>query len=155
MPEYMLTSNAQNANYASTQVAESPGVKNFERLQSFFADKFGHGQYREETPLIGVMWRVLKAAVDANRLPDLILDVVELKVIGPTLVVRDRNQETQRLSTLNQAGILSKEAWTQEEGYDYGAQQAQISRETPPQGGDEQGGGGEQGGLMGMLGGMQ
>lgn len=154
MPEYMLTSNAQNANYASTQVAESPGVKNFERLQSFFADKFGNGQYRDDSPQVGVMWRVLKAAVDANRLPELVLDVVELKVIGPTLVVRDRNQETQRLSSLNQAGILSKETWTQEEGYDYGSQQSQIAREAPPQG-DEGQGGGAMGGMMGMLGGMQ
>ncbi|HPP54773.1 MAG TPA: phage portal protein, partial [Thermoguttaceae bacterium] len=33
MPEFMLTSDASNANYASTMVAEGPAVKMFERLQ--------------------------------------------------------------------------------------------------------------------------
>jgi hypothetical protein len=33
MPEFMLTSDASNANYASTMVAEGPAVKMFQRLQ--------------------------------------------------------------------------------------------------------------------------
>ena len=33
MPEFMLTSDASNANYSSTMVAEGPAVKMFERLQ--------------------------------------------------------------------------------------------------------------------------
>ncbi len=33
MPEFMLTSDASNANYASTMVAEGPAVRMFERLQ--------------------------------------------------------------------------------------------------------------------------
>ena len=34
MPEFMFTSDASNANYASTLVAEGPAVKMFERLQA-------------------------------------------------------------------------------------------------------------------------
>ena len=33
MPEFMLTSDASNANYSSTMVAEGPAVKMFDRLQ--------------------------------------------------------------------------------------------------------------------------
>ena len=34
MPEFMLTSDASNANYASTMIAEGPAVRMFQRLQS-------------------------------------------------------------------------------------------------------------------------
>ena len=34
MPEFMFTSDASNANYSSTLVAEGPAVKMFERLQA-------------------------------------------------------------------------------------------------------------------------
>ena len=34
MPEFMFTSDASNANYASTMVAEGPAVRMFERLQA-------------------------------------------------------------------------------------------------------------------------
>ena len=34
MPEFMLTSDASNANYASTMVAEGPAMRMFARLQA-------------------------------------------------------------------------------------------------------------------------
>ena len=59
MPEFMLTSDASNANYSSTMVAEGPAMRMFARLQ---ADMINDD--------LEVMWRVVLAtAVAAGGLP--------------------------------------------------------------------------------------
>ncbi len=58
MPEFMLTSDASNANYSSTMVAEGPAVKMFDRLQ--------HDMIEDDLELL---WRVVGHAVEAGRLP--------------------------------------------------------------------------------------
>ena len=58
MPEFMLTSDASNANFASTMVAEGPALRMFARLQAELV-------YDD----VQVMRRVLAAAVAAGRLP--------------------------------------------------------------------------------------
>lgn len=129
MPEYMLGSNASNANYSSTMIAESPAVKNFERLQALFSDKFGHGCFRKDNTNVGVMWRVIQTAVRAGRLSEMALEAIDLSVEGPSLVVRERSQETNRLATLKREGVISLETWTQEEGYDFAREQRNKKRE--------------------------
>ncbi len=52
MPEFMFTSDASNANFASTMVAEGPAIRMFERLQASTIE-----QDR------AVMWRVVENAV--------------------------------------------------------------------------------------------
>ena len=84
MPEFMLTSDATNANYASTMVAEGPAVKMFQRLQ--------HEMIEDD---LEVMDRVIAAAVDAGRLPPEALAAVDIQAIPPTLAVRDRLREAQ------------------------------------------------------------
>ena len=84
MPEFMLTSDASNANYASTMVAEGPAVKMFQRLQ--------HEMIGED---LDVMWRVVTAAVDAGRLPPEALTAVDVQGVPPTLAARDRLREAQ------------------------------------------------------------
>ncbi len=58
MPEFMLTSDASNANYSSTMVAEGPAVKMFDRLQ--------HEMLADD---MEVLWRVMRHAVESGRLP--------------------------------------------------------------------------------------
>lgn len=128
MPEYMLTADASNANYASTLVAEAPAVKHFERLQDFYARKFGKGCYRPG-PHCGAMWRVLEVAVRMGKLPRQVLTDCELQVEGPSLTVRDRTQETNRYKVMNEAGLLSKRQWSSYEGVDYDKEQAAIQTE--------------------------
>jgi hypothetical protein len=84
MPEFMLTSDASNANYSSTLVAEGPAVKMFERLQ--------HDMIVDD---LEVMWRVLRGAVAAGRLDAAALDVIDIEVQPPKVAVRDRLQEAQ------------------------------------------------------------
>ena len=65
MPEFMFTSDASNANFASTMVAEGPAMKMFERLQASMIE-----QDR------AVMWRVVDNAIAAGRLPADVRDFV-------------------------------------------------------------------------------
>ena len=81
MPEFMFTSDASNANFASTMVAEGPAMKMFERLQASMIE-----QDR------AVMWRVVDNAVAAGRLPPDVHDSIEIQIIPPSLHVRDQLQ---------------------------------------------------------------
>lgn len=96
MPEFMLTSDASNANYASTMVAEGPAVKMFQRLQ--------HEMIEDD---LEVMRRAVAAAIAAGRLPRESLTVVELEAIPPALAVRDRLKEAQADQILVRNGAMS------------------------------------------------
>src|SRR5690606_19441641 len=84
MPEFMFTSDASNANYASTLVAEGPAVKMFERLQGTL-----------ECDDVAVMWRVVENAVAAGRLPREACECMVIHVEPPTLEVRDHLRSCQ------------------------------------------------------------
>lgn len=98
MPEFMLTSDASNANYASTLVAEGPAVKMFQRLQA---------EMIEEDRV--VLERALETAAEADLLPADILDHITIKTVPPSLVVRDRLKEAQADAILFRCGALSRE----------------------------------------------
>lgn len=126
MPEYMLSSDASNANYSSTMVAESPAVRNFERLQSWFKGKFGLGLYGPGRQ-VGVIGRVIRAAVEAGRLPPRVLRTVTVKVEAPSLTTRDPLQEAQVRDIETRAGVLSPQTWCELEGRDYAIESQRIA----------------------------
>ncbi|MGQ9576478.1 MAG: phage portal protein [Thermoguttaceae bacterium] len=107
MPEFMLTSDASNANYASTMVAEGPAVRMFQRLQ--------HEMIAED---LEVMWRVVAGAVEAGRLPRQALGAVEIQGIPPSLAVRDRLKEAQADRILLQSGAMSPQTMALRHGLD-------------------------------------
>ncbi|MEX0979265.1 MAG: phage portal protein, partial [Pirellulales bacterium] len=113
MPEFMLTSDASNANFASTMVAEGPAMRMFARLQ---ADLVSDD--------LQVMWRVLEGAVAAGRLPGEALTAIEIQASPPTLEVRDPLKEAQAFRIEYQCGILSPQTWSQRRGLDYDQEQA-------------------------------
>jgi capsid protein len=112
MPEFMFTSDASNANYSSTLVAEGPAVKMFERLQSTL--KHDDAQ---------VMWRVIDNAAAAGRLPSDVRRRVELQITLPSLHVRDQLREMQIEKIAFEKGILSAQTWSQRLGLDYDQEQ--------------------------------
>lgn len=116
MPEYMFTSDASNGNFASTQVAESPSVMGFMSWQYFWSQIYGEGVYVEEAEH-GILWRAMEYAVKSKKLDARVLTDVRLKFQGPQIIVRDRLQETQRLQTLEGAGVIDNDQWAAEEGY--------------------------------------
>ncbi|MBL9123582.1 MAG: phage portal protein, partial [Planctomycetaceae bacterium] len=115
MPEFMLSSDASNANYSSTLVAEGPAVKMFERLQA--------EQIADDLELI---WRAVERAIAAGRLDPQTRDAVEIQVEPPSLGVRNLLEETQVRAVEFQHGLLSLQTWSQRAGLDYDQEQANI-----------------------------
>ena len=115
MPEFMFTSDASNANYSSTLVAEGPAVKMFERLQA---------SLRNDDLL--VMWRVVENAAVAGRLPRDVRQRVEIQITLPSLHVRDQLREVQVEKIAFEKGILSPQTWSQRLGLDYDQEQKNL-----------------------------
>jgi len=117
MPEFMLTSDASNANYASTMVAEGPAVRMFERLQ--------HDMLEDDLEL---MWRVVRHAVEAGRLPAEVLGAIEIRGIAPSLAVRDRLRDAQADQILLRNGAMSVQTMAMRHGLDPEQEQQLIGR---------------------------
>ncbi|MEM9187450.1 MAG: phage portal protein [Planctomycetota bacterium] len=116
MPEFMLSSNASNANYASTLVAEGPAMRMFQRLQASLIE--------DDCEL---MWRVIANAQKAGRLPRETRRLIEIQISPPTLRVRDPHQEARVDKIAYEAGVLSKQTWSQRLGLDYDQEQRNRS----------------------------
>lgn len=129
-PEYMVGADASNANYASTQVAEAPGVKQLEREQASYARAFGDGTYSGPAQC-GALWRVLSLGVRWGGLPREILKRVKLQAEGPSLVARDKDKESARYKLLNEAGIMGKKTWSKMEGVDRAQEKEDLETEAP------------------------
>lgn len=138
MPEFMFSSDASNANYSSTMIAESPSVRNFESQQALFSGCFGDGAY-EHPRQCGLMWRVVRNAVEYGNLDPRALQVLDIQVEGPSLVVRDKGQESNRYKLLNEAKIMSKATWSKHEGLDREQEKIQLEEEEAEEGPPDEG----------------
>lgn len=113
MPEFMLTSDASNANYASTMVAEGPSVKSFERLQK-----------RQSCWDVELLWKAMEAggmgdAVEQKK-------KFEIRVGMPTIISRDDKAKAEENKIYFDDGILSPQEWASQIGIDYEKNQAEI-----------------------------
>ncbi len=116
MPEFMLSSDASNANYASTLVAEGPAVKMFSRLQrELIAD--------DQV----ILWQVLQNAVAHGVLQDAVLSTIDIQATAPTLTVRDERAEAEVHRIEMESGILSPQTWSERRGLSYEREQANIA----------------------------
>jgi capsid protein len=116
MPEFMFTSDASNANYASTMVAEGPAMKMFERLQAAMIE-----QDR------AVMWRVVENAIAAGQLPREACETCDIQINPPSLHVRDQLRQTQVDRIAFDSGVLSPQTWSQHLGLDYDQEQQNLA----------------------------
>jgi hypothetical protein len=119
MPEFMLTSDASNANYSSTLVAEGPAVKMFERLQ--------HDLIADD---LDVMWRVLRGAAAAGKLDAEALALIDIEVEPPKIAVRDRLQEAQVDEILVRNGAMSVARMAMRHGLDPEVERGLRARES-------------------------
>lgn len=117
MPEFMLSSDASNANYASTLVAEGPAMKMFDRLQNEMI-----------TEDLEVMQRVVAAAVDAGRLPAEAATAVDLRGIPPSVAIRDRLRDAQADRILVDCRAMSVATMAMRHGLDPEREQRLIAR---------------------------
>lgn len=115
MPEFMLTSDASNANYSSTLAAEGPAVKMFQRLQA--------EQIADDLELI---WRAVERAVAAGRLSPQAPQLVEIQASPPSLAIRDALNEARVRAIEFKHGLLSPQTWSQLSGLDYDQEQTNL-----------------------------
>ena len=119
MPEYMISSDASNANYASTLVSEGPFVRSIQRLQR---DAI---VFDEE-----IIGRVLLEAVSVGALTEEDVAAVNVDIEAPDLIVRDEKQKAEIAKILTESKLVSKKRASRAFGVeDYEAEQAQIESE--------------------------
>jgi len=119
MPEFMLSSDASNANYSSTLVAEGPAVKMFDRLQ---ADMIEHDRELLEAEL--------SLAARRGELPMDVLDLIHVEIEPPRVQTRDRLQEVQADQVLVTLKAMSRHTLASRHGLDYEVERDLLEGET-------------------------
>ena len=109
-PEWMVSSDASNTNYASSLTAESPFLRNCLRLQKFY-----------ERPFLRVIKSALECAIKAGKLPKGIMSHIDVEVKAPSVETRDKVGEASMNSMYVQMGAKSPQIVTQELGLDWDA----------------------------------
>ncbi len=118
LPEFMLTSDASNANFASTMIAEGPAVKFFQSQQQFFADEFTR------------IWNwVMEDAIENDLLPPNFFELIDVKWSFPPLINRDRPRERLADARLVDSGILSRSEVARRDGADPLTMQRELEEE--------------------------
>lgn len=120
-PEYVFTGDASNANFASTMVAESPGVREYESWQDFFGPI-----YRRI-----FRWVTVEGAEHQDDFPISVERAreMEIEVAFPPMIHRDELDQAKANQLRNQAGILSKEGWAKKSGIDWETEKQRIEQE--------------------------
>lgn len=116
MPEFMFTSDASNANYSSTLVAEGPAMRMFERLQATM-----------RLDDCAIMWRVVENAISSGRLTEAARHLIEIQITPPSLELRDQLRACQVERIAYEAGVLSPQTWSQRLGLDYDQEQKNFA----------------------------
>lgn len=117
-PEFMFTSDASNANYASTMVAEGPAVRMFQRRQKL----------QEEADLF-VLWKVLAAKSEAGAFAADLLERIEIQMEPPRVQVRDEKADAETAAVLFEKKILSRQTWSAKSLLDYEQEQQNIKED--------------------------
>lgn len=107
-PEWLVSADASNNNYASSMTAESPFLRHCKRLQKFY-----------ERPFIRVIKAAIQNAIDAGRLPLKILDHVDITATAPQLEVQDQAGAANANQIYVSMGIKSRQTVAQELGLDW------------------------------------
>lgn len=131
MPEYMISGDASNANYASALVAESPFVKAREADQQFYKRHF-----------LSLIWKVLRIHCESGRFEryglgpeqyDDLMDLIRVECECPTVASRDPKVAVDSDKVLVDGGIMSKQTWAARNNLDYEQEQKLGALEKPPE----------------------
>ena len=118
-PEYMFTGDASNSNMASTMVAESPAVREFEHWQDFFAPLFSR---------IGEI--VIENGVESiDGLSESDLDQLTVIAKIPAMIARNRKEEAETFEIEYRNGVRSGQSWQEEVGLDPAEEKERIQQE--------------------------
>jgi len=124
MPEFMISGDASNANYASILISGSPFVREVKTTQSFYRTRF-----------LRTIWRAIGNAHEAGRFPgyrwDDILTLVDIQCEPPTPEINNRLEEAQVKAIEHVHGVVSTQTWRQQSGYDNDQEVVNIHEEPP------------------------
>ena len=109
LPEFMVSGDASNSNYASTMVAETPGIREFEDFIDYFTDVIAYDIWGAVQRQFGI----------ANP------SVPSITV--PSLITRDHEKETKTNQILFESGVISIEEWRRREGLDSDKMEEEIN----------------------------
>lgn len=133
-PEWLSSADVSGANYASSLTAESPFLKNCNRLQSVYKRHFGR-----------IIREAIITAAEAGELPIDVIDLVDVIVTAPTVEARDRIAESSSNQAYVGMGIKSRQTIAQELGLDWEQEKRNIENDQDQEesldGGDLQMGG--------------
>lgn len=118
MPEYMISGDASNANYASAMVSESPFVKARQADQQFY------GQH-----IKSLIWKVVKLAHDLGWLDsampwERLRQSIDITVNWPDVVTRNPQELLDKLRGEVELGVTSRRTAATELDRDYDAEVA-------------------------------
>ncbi len=119
VPYWMVSGDNNSSSYASSLTSESPFLKMVEGEQDVLTDYFDD-----------ILTAIIEIGIEQDILPVNTLEQIDLHINLASPVVRNLLEETQRNLLLNQAGQLSAQTWSANEGRDYDAEQANIAKET-------------------------
>lgn len=122
MPEYMISADASNANFASTLVAESPFVKARQNDQEYFVRRFK-----------SLCWKIVRMHYERGAISEpqwsVIKRQVDIKPVLPEVASRDTVAQAQTNQILHQSGILSRRTWAALSDLDYDEEQENLHNE--------------------------
>lgn len=126
MPEFMISSDASNNNYASILVSGSPFVKFVEAVQA---------ECQEDDEAL--LWKVLGIANEAGQFArgrdlESIKEEIEIKVESPQASIKDETKEHQNNEILSRNGLLSDRTWATKAGLDYDQEVANGAKKPEP-----------------------
>lgn len=107
-PEWLVSSDSSNGNYASSLTAEAPFTRHCVRLQEFYKSHF-----------MKVIKAAIQSAITAKMLPINTLNLVNLTVKAPSVETRDKAAEANANQIYATLGIKSKQTIAQELGLDW------------------------------------
>ncbi len=149
MPEYMISADASNNNFASILVAGSPFVQSRQSDQRRYGSRYKR-----------MAWYVLRFAYEAGFFQkygaqwDQIESFIEIWVTPPDITIADGLKDAQQKQIERANGVLSARSWIKETGRNVEEEEQNINDEggqigQAPNGGGQGGAMGGQGGGMG------
>lgn len=112
-PEYLISGDASNANYASSLVAESPFVKGREAEQGWHKSRW-----------VSLFWKAVRFAWEAGYFGSILIwselrRSIEIQVDFPDVASRDEEKLTNALIAQRDAGFICDRTASQRLGNDY------------------------------------
>ena len=124
MPEYMISGDASNGNFASTLVAEAPFTKATEARQSVYSRKYREIKWKA----VGIVAK--RTGLFGNVSLAKIKRRVQLTVDTPEVAVRNRVEDHTIKVGEHAAGILSLDTWAAEVGRELAEEQRKGAKPT-------------------------